>query len=107
MTAPGVVEAVQKLYPPGFEPDERVAARIFLSVGLYSPGRFAKRLGIPWLVQVAANDLTTPVQPAIKAAGKAPKGELIVYECGHFDVYVDPLFQQTVSDQIRFLKRCR
>ena len=106
MTAPGVVEAVKKLYPPGFEPDERVAARIFLSVGLYSPGRFAKRLGIPWLVQGAARDLTTPVKPAIKAAGKAPKGELIIYECGHFDVYVSPHFQQTVGDQIRFLKRC-
>lgn len=106
MTAPGVVEGVKKLYPPGFESDERVAARIFLSLGLYSPGRLAKRLGVPWLVQVAAHDLTTPVKPAIKAAGKAPKGELIVYACGHFDVYVPPHFQQTVSDQIRFLKKC-
>jgi uncharacterized protein len=105
MTAPDVVEGVKRLYPPGFEPDERVAARIFLSVALYSPGRLAKRLGVPWLVQVAANDLTTPVKPAIKAAGKAPKGELIVYECGHFDVYVPPHFQQTVGDQIRFLKK--
>jgi uncharacterized protein len=106
MTSPDVVEGVKRLYPPGFEPDERVAARIFLSVALYSPGRLAKRLGVPWLVQVAANDLTTPVKPAIKAAGKAPKGELIVYECGHFDLYVPPFFQQTVGDQIRFLKKC-
>jgi fermentation-respiration switch protein FrsA (DUF1100 family) len=105
MTAPDVVEGVKRLYPQGFEPDERVAARIFLSVALYSPGRLAERLGVPWLVQVAANDLTTPLKPAIKAAGKAPKGELIVYECGHFDVYVPPHFQQTVGDQIRFLKK--
>jgi hypothetical protein len=106
MTAPDVVEGVKKLYPPGFEPDERVAARIFLSVALYSPGRLAERVGVPWLVQVAANDLTTPLKPAIKAAGKAPKSELIVYECGHFDLYVPPHFQQTVGDQIRFLKKC-
>jgi hypothetical protein len=106
MTASDVVEGVKRLYPQGFEPDERVAARIFLSVGLYSPGRLAKRLSVPWLVQVAANDLTTPVKPAIKAAGKAPKGELIVYACGHFDVYVPPHFQQTVGDQILFLKKC-
>lgn len=105
MTAPGVVEGVKKLYPPGFEPDERVAARIFLSVGLYSPGRLAKRLGVPWLVQVASRDLTTPVKPAVRAANKAPKGELVVYPCGHFDVYVPPYFQQTVGDQIRFLKK--
>ncbi len=105
MTAPDVVEGVKRLYPQGFKPDERVAARIFLSVPFYSPGRLAKRLGVPWLVQVAANDLTTPIKPAIKAAGKAPKGELIIYECGHFDVYVPPHFQQTVGDQIRFLKK--
>lgn len=105
MTAPGVVEGVKKLYPPGFEADERVAARIFLSVGLYSPGQLAKLLNIPWLVQVAANDLTTPVKPAVKAAKNAPKGELLVYPCGHFDVYVPPLFQQIVGDQIRFLKK--
>jgi fermentation-respiration switch protein FrsA (DUF1100 family) len=106
MTAPDVVEGVKRLYPQGFEPDERVAARIFLSVAFYSPGRLAKRLGVPWLVQVAANDLTTPSKPTIKAAGKAPKGELIIYECGHFDLYVPPRFQQTVGDQIRFLKKC-
>jgi pimeloyl-ACP methyl ester carboxylesterase len=105
MTAPDVVEGVKKLYPPGFEPDERVAARIFLHIGFYSPGRLAKRLGIPWLVQVAANDLTTTVNPAVKAAKKAPKGELLIYPCGHFDVYVQPQFLQTVGDQIRFLKK--
>src|SRR5208282_5507234 len=49
-----VVEGVKRLYPEGFKPDERVAARIFLSVAFYSPGRLAKRLGVPWLVQVAS-----------------------------------------------------
>ncbi len=103
MTAPGVVEGVKRLYPEGFIPNENIAARIFLFVGLFSPGRLAPKLGIPWLVQVAANDLTTPVKPAIKAAMKAPKSQLIVYKCGHFDVYVEPRFEQTVRDQITFL----
>ena len=106
MTAPGVAEDVKKLYPSDFVPDERVAARIFLSVGLYSPGRLANRLRVPWLVQVAAGDHTTPVNPTIRAAKKAPGSKLIIYECGHFDVYVTPFFQQTVADQIRFLKGC-
>ncbi|MGO9146472.1 MAG: hypothetical protein ACLQDF_08885 [Desulfomonilia bacterium] len=60
---------------------------------------------MPWLVQAAANDLTTPVGPAIKAMMKAPKGQLIIYKCGHFDVYVEPRFEQTVSDQITFFKK--
>jgi hypothetical protein len=106
MNAPGVVEGVNRLYPDGFRPNEVVAARIFLSVGLYSPGWLAPKLNIPWLVQVAANDLTTPVNPAIKAARKAPKGQLIIYNCGHFDVYVQPGFEQTINDQIKFLHNC-
>jgi fermentation-respiration switch protein FrsA (DUF1100 family) len=58
------------------------------------------------LLQVAANDLTTPVYPAIRAASKAPKSQLIIYKCGHFDVYVEPRFEQTVGDQLTFLNNC-
>jgi dienelactone hydrolase len=106
MTAPDAEEGVKKLYPEGFEPNENVAARIFLAVGLYSPGKLASKMSMPLLIQVAANDLTTPVHPAIKAAMKAPKSQLIIYKCDHFDVYVEPRFEQTVSDQITFLKNC-
>lgn len=104
MTAPDAEEGVKRLYPEGYEPDKDVAARIFLQVALYSPGRLAKHLTVPWLVQAASEDLTTPVRPAIRAAMKAKKGQLIIYRCGHFDVYVPPRFEQTVEDQITFLK---
>jgi uncharacterized protein len=104
MTAPDAEEGVKKLYPEGYEPNELVAARIFLYVGLYSPGWKTGRLTMPWLVQVATEDLTTPMGPAIRAAAKAPKGKLITYRCGHFDVYVPPLFNQVVEDQLTFLK---
>jgi uncharacterized protein len=106
MTAPDAEEGVKKLYPEGYEPSNFVAARIFLQVGLYSPGNLAKKLRVPWLVQVASEDLTTPVKPAIKAVMKAPKSQLILYRCGHFDVYVPPRFSQTVEDQLTFLRHC-
>lgn len=60
---------------------------------------------MPWLVQVAEYDNTTPVAPAIEAAGKAPHAQLVSYKCGHFDMYVEPLFEQVVGEQIAFLKR--
>jgi uncharacterized protein len=103
MTATDAEEGVKKLYPEGYEPNELVAARIFLYVGLYSPGNKASRLTMPWLVQVATEDLTTPVMPAFRAVMKAPRGKLITYKCGHFDVYVPPLFGQVVRDQLTFL----
>ncbi|HVN71551.1 MAG TPA: alpha/beta hydrolase [Desulfomonilia bacterium] len=106
MTAPDADEGVKKLYPENFVPNELVAARIFLKVGLYSPGRLASRLTVPWLVQAASEDLTTPVKPAIKAVMRAPRSQLIIYRCGHFEVYVPPRFGQTVEDQITFLRHC-
>jgi uncharacterized protein len=105
MTAPGAADSVKKLYAEGFTPNELVAARVFLSVGLYSPGKLASKMNMPWLVQVAANDLTTPVYPAMKAALKAPKSQLMLYKCDHFDVYIEPFFEQIAGDQIMFLSR--
>lgn len=105
MTAPGALEGVMRLIPPGFQYSEKVAARIFLSVPFYSPGKNAKKIKCPWLVQVALRDLTTPSKPAIETAKKAPKGELIMYDLDHFDVYVDPHFEKTIADQISFLRR--
>jgi len=104
MTTPGAEEGVKRLYPESYEPDERVAARIFLWVGLYSPGRLAKRLTVPWLVQAASKDRTTLIGPAVRAAMKARQGQLVVYQCDHFDVYVPPRFGQVVDDQITFLR---
>ncbi|HHO76024.1 MAG TPA: alpha/beta hydrolase [Deltaproteobacteria bacterium] len=106
MTAPDAEEGVKRLCTEGFEPNTDVAARIFLSVGLYSPGRLAGKMDMPWLVQAASHDMTTPVGPAIKAVMSAPKSQLIIYKCGHFDVYVEPRFDQTIGDQITFLNNC-
>lgn len=105
MTAPGVAEGIKKLYPAGWnQADQGIAARIFLKMSFYSPGKYAKKMTMPWLVQVADYDNTTPVEPAVKAAGKAPRAHLVRYKCGHFDMYVEPLFKEVVGEQLRFLK---
>ncbi|MCX7680180.1 MAG: alpha/beta hydrolase [Spirochaetes bacterium] len=106
MTAPGALEGVMRLIPQGLQYNQKVAARIFLSIPFYSPARRAKKILCPWLVQVAKLDLTTPAKPAIKAVACAQKGELILYDCDHFDVYVEPCFEKVVADQISFLRRC-
>ncbi len=105
MTAAGEYEASRKLFPQNGSINENVAARVFLSLSQYSPGKLASKMKAPWLVQVALNDKTTPTKPAIKAARIAPKGELKTYPIGHFAVYVQPGFEQTICDQLAFLKR--
>ncbi len=106
MTAPGEFEASRKLMPEGTkEVNELVAARIFLSLPRYSPGKLAGRIKIPWLIQVAEKDRTTPCEPAVKAAKKAAKASFLTYPVGHFEVYVPPWFDRVVADQIAFLKK--
>lgn len=108
MTAPGAEQGAKALFPRGCpEPDTTVAARVFLPLTLYSPGRLAPKLDAPWLVQAALRDATTPVKPAIRAAKRAPRGELVTYDLDHFDVYVEPYFEQTVTDQLAFLRKHR
>ncbi len=54
---------------------------------------------------VCDRDMVTPLGPAVKAAHKAPHGELRQYAGTHFDIYVGELFEKAVADQTAFLTR--
>ncbi|WP_204163346.1 alpha/beta hydrolase [Nocardioides gilvus] len=95
MDASGLVEGDYPTY---------VAARVALKVGLYSPARHASRVSCPALVQIAAHDAVTPRRVAERAAAKMSQSTVHVYDCGHFDPYVEPHFDQVVSDQLAFLR---
>ena len=80
-----------------------VAARITLKIGLYSPGRHAAKVRCPALVQIAAHDAVTPRAVAERAASRMTRSTVHVYDCGHFDPYVEPHFATTIADQLAFL----
>jgi fermentation-respiration switch protein FrsA (DUF1100 family) len=106
MTTPDAEPGYRAMFPPELSYRDDVAARIFLTLPLYSPGRRASRIRCPLLVQVAERDAVTPPAPAIRAARRAPQGELIVYPgAGHFDVYGGETLERVVADQITFLER--
>ena len=105
MTAADALPGMRAIDPDQSTWVNRVAGRIGLTVGLYRPYAKFARLRQPVLVVVCEQDDTTPPGPAIKAATKSPNAELIRYPIPHFEVYVDPQFQQTVSDQVTFLAR--
>jgi hypothetical protein len=56
-------------------------------------------------VQVADEDVVTPPAPAMRAARRAPCGELRRYPGGHFDIYLGEAFERAVADQLAFLGR--
>ncbi len=96
---------LRALDPPQSTWQNRVGARVMLRVGFYRPYAKLKRLRMPVLVQVCERDETTPHEPAARAAEASANAELIRYPIGHFEIYVEPQFERTVSDQTEFLVR--
>lgn len=83
----------------------RVSARWLLGRP-YRPARLASRLHCPWLVCVGEVDRVAKPGPAIKAARRAPQGELRTYPgVDHFDIYDGPEHDAIVADQLDFLHR--
>lgn len=82
---------------------QTVAARIALTIGSYSPKRWVSRVECPALVQIVSDDTITPRHVAQAAAAKIRHSTVKVYPGGHFDPYVEPLFDTVIADQIDFL----
>jgi pimeloyl-ACP methyl ester carboxylesterase len=79
-------------------------AKLFLRIPFYRPVTAARKLQAPLLISVADNDKTVPPNAAVKMGEVAPRGEVVRYPIGHFDVYTGPEFEIAIVDQISFLK---
>lgn len=81
------------------------AARLVLTVGGYRPGRSARNVQCPSLVQIADGDRSAPPASATRAA-TAMRAAVHHYPCDHFDVYPGAAWHERVlRDQIAFLRR--
>ena len=108
MTTPDALPGLEQLIVhSGLAPDayrQDVAARIGLKIGLYSPQRVMSNIECPTLIQIARHDAITPCAVAEKAARQVPHATVRIYECSHFDPYVDPAFTNIIADQLAFLR---
>ncbi|MCW3039546.1 MAG: alpha/beta hydrolase [Solirubrobacterales bacterium] len=102
MTAPEVVPGFASITGEGSRWRNEVAARVMLHIGLENPAGGTGKLQMPLLICACDEDQTTPPGPAIKAAERAPRGELKRYAMGHFGIY-DSL--EARADQVEFLVR--
>lgn len=86
---------------------DRASARWLLTASSrFDHVRRARDLHCPWLVCVGEADRVAAPGPAIRAARRAPRGELRIYPgVGHFDVYDGPEHEAVVADEIEFLRR--
>jgi len=105
MNAPDAYPGYLKLIPEGVELPNEVAARIWLKVINYRPGRLAAKVACPILFCVCRSDSVPPAATTLRYAAKAPRGEVRIYPEGHFAIYVEPAFKRLVADQLAFLDR--
>src|SRR5215208_487745 len=102
MTEPDAKPGFEAIVAPESLWRNEFAARLMLRFPFYRPGLTTAHLAMPLLVCVCENDTTTPPGSTIKAAHRAPRGELRRYPHGHFDFYSDP---GVMADQVEFLRR--
>ena len=103
MTSPDSEPGYRALIPQGDEFHNGVAARFLLHVGLYRPGRSAKKINAPILFCICDTDAVAPAETALRYAACAPRGEVKRYPVGHFDIYLGEAFEIAVRDQTEFL----
>lgn len=102
MTAPDAKPGFEAIVAPDSLWRNECAARIMPRIPFYRPGLKTPRLAMPLLICVCENDTTTPPGSTVKAAKRAPRGELLRYPYGHFEIYNDP---KVKADQVDFLRR--
>ena len=82
-----------------------IDAAVGLELGNHRPGRLAKQVTCPVLVQIADFDRSAPPHASMKAAFKA-RAEVRHYPGDHFDVYAGkPWHDAVVAHQVAFLTR--
>jgi fermentation-respiration switch protein FrsA (DUF1100 family) len=105
MTSPDSEAGYHALIPPEVKLESGVSARFINRVGLYRPGRSARKVTSPILFCICDTDAVAPTETALRYAATAPRGEVKRYPVGHFDIYLGEPFEHAVADQTEFLVR--
>jgi pimeloyl-ACP methyl ester carboxylesterase len=106
VTTPDGARGASALDPDGRYRDweQTVAAGSALRLGLYRPGRVAKRIRCPLLVVAYAGDRTVLSEPPRALAERAPGGELLRLGGDHYAAF-DEQHEATVDGELAFLRR--
>jgi uncharacterized protein len=106
LTTPDAQDGTRALDPDGQYSGWRqeIATRSALRVGFYRPGRHAARVRCPLLVLVCDQDQSALAAPAVRAAGRAPHGELVRLPGGHYTPFLAG-HEPAVAAELSFLRR--
>ncbi|YCU35597.1 alpha/beta hydrolase [Mycobacteroides abscessus] len=82
-----------------------IAARLFLRIPFYRPGRELSKISVPVLLNICDRDGIVLPGAARRMASGIDNVQLEAYPCDHFGIYVGRDFEKAVRDQTDFLAR--
>lgn len=102
ISAPGSESGYQVIMGPTFR--NEMCARGILRIALNRPITFADKVRCPTLVVIAERDNIAPVQ-SVKDVAQIIGAETMSFDCGHFEIYVGEVFEESVAGQVAFLEK--
>jgi fermentation-respiration switch protein FrsA (DUF1100 family) len=106
LTTPDASDGDRALNPGNAYPEwqQTIAARSVVPIAMYRPGRTASRISCPLLAVISTHDQTVLAAPALKAARRAPAGEILQVDGGHYAAFLDQ-HETVVAAELDFLRR--
>jgi pimeloyl-ACP methyl ester carboxylesterase len=106
LTTPQSREGADALNPHDRYPtwQQAVAARSAFELSLYRPGRSGSAIRCPLLVTACDQDESALAEPAVRAAQRAPRGEVLRLPGGHYAPFKER-HEETVQAELAFLRR--
>jgi pimeloyl-ACP methyl ester carboxylesterase len=102
INSPEAASGFASITPPGSTWRNELCARALLTPP-YALARKTRRISCPILYCIAEQDDVNPPALGVKAATRAPRGELRLYPGGHFDPFQGETLERMAADQIAFL----
>jgi pimeloyl-ACP methyl ester carboxylesterase len=104
IAVPGALSGYEAIVGPMFR--NEMPARGILRIAANRPVRSAAKVSCPTFIVVAENDNVVPVASVHEVARRiGAKAEVLSFPCGHFDIYVDDIFEKSSTEQTEFLRR--
>jgi len=83
--------------------ENRACARLALTLSMYRPIRYAKKVTCPTLIIVSDSDSVAPSSAAVATARRiGSRARLLRTDLGHFDLYLNDGFKFSVEQHLEF-----
>lgn len=105
LSTPDGIKGDEALNPGNRYPqwNQEIAARSLPGIALYRPGRATPQVRSPLLVLVCDEDRSVLSEPAVRAAGRAPRAEVVRLPGGHYAPFMEQ-HEQAVEAELAFLR---